>query len=512
MRSKKAHGQGVAHRGLNPSKVMLTKSGVKLLDFGMLPANGENLQYTAPEGLEGKDAGPRGDVFAFGAILYEMVTGKKAFDGRSRAVLIAAIATADPEPLPHAALQHVVQRCLEKDPEDRWQTAHDLLIRLRWLAESGASAGAQTPSGDKKKLIRIWGAAAALLIAGLAYPAALYLRGPAEPAAFQLRIPTRGLIGSADFALSPDGQTVVVALQPDTGQPSSLYIRPVGAVTFQKLGGTNDASQPFFSPDSRFVAFTTGGRLKKVSVAGGSPQDIAAAPGFSGGAWNRDGTILFGSAKGIYRVSDQGGTPAAVSTPDAPESGHYWPSFLPDGQHFVYLAWSEQAANRALFIGQLGSKARTRLMSAESNAEYAEPGYLVFHREGSLFAQAFDAKKLALKGDPVHLADEVSSSGENGRGDYDVSQNGVLLYSQGQSGRSGRGNANTNVQMGWLDRSGAKIADAGDPESYGDLDLSPDGKLIAVTKEDAGSPGADIWVIDWQRAGVATRFDAGPRR
>jgi len=209
-------------------------------------------------------------------------------------------------------------------------------------------------------------------------------------------------------------------------------------------------------------------------------------------------------------VSAEGGKPVAVTTVEPPETGHYWPSFLPDGQHFLYLAWSTQAANRAVFAGKLNSKERTRLMAGESNAAYAAPGYIVFHREASVFAQPFDPAKLAIHGDPVHIADDVSSSSGNGRGNFDVSQNGSLLYFQGASGPAGRAQIlNTATQWGWLDRTGRFLSYAGDAGPYGDFDVSPDEKLIAVTKQDSGTSG-DIWVVDWQRAGVTSRVTMDP--
>jgi Tol biopolymer transport system component len=527
----KSHLAGVTHRALQPSKVILTSTGAKLLDFGLaepktldasatspkglsLPSGDAGLQYTAPECLEGREADSRSDIFAFGAILYEMVTGKKAFEGKSRAVMIAAIATTDPDPVsktqPGAPplLQHIIQRCLAKDPEDRWQTAHDLMIQLRWLVERDGRA-ALAPTRKMDRLTRLLLAVAACLILALAVPAALYLRGSGEPGPFQFRVPVRGL-NTSDIALSPDGQAIALVARPNTGQPPSLYVRRVGSVAFQRLGGTDDASQPFWSADNRFIAFVAGGRLKQVSAAGGAPKDIAEAQGFSGGAWNREGTILFGSAKGVCRVSAEGGKPSAITTVDSKETGHFWPSFLPDGRGFLYLAWSGQAANRAVFLGKLDSKEKTRLMAAESNAAYAAPGYIVFHREASLFAQAFDPKSRVLSGDPVHVADDVASSSGNGRGNFDVSQNGSLLYFQGAGAPAGRGQILfTNVQWGWADRAGRSQGYAGEAGPYGDFDLSPDGKLIAVTKQEAG-PGADIWVIDWQRAGVATRLTLDP--
>jgi Tol biopolymer transport system component len=537
----KAHLAGVTHRCLQPSKVVLGASGAKLLDFGLAdaksappeavaataaagvtspkglaaPVADAGLAYTAPEILEGKEGDWRSDIFAFGAMLYEMAAGKKAFDGRSRAVMIAAIATTSPEPIAKsqprapALLQHIVDRCLAKDPDERWQTAHDLLVQLRWIGAGGKLAAEEGSTHGMGRLTKVLLAAAATLTAVLAVPAALYWRGTPEPAAFQFRVPVRGL-STADIALSPDGNMIAMVARPNTALPAALYVRRTGGLAFQRLGGTEDAAQPFWSADSLSIGFIVGGRLKRVSAAGGAPKDIADAQGFSGGAWNRDGTILFGSSKGLFRVSAEGGKPVAVTTLDGQETGHYWPSFLPDGKGFVYLAWSGQVGARAVFAGKLESKEKTRLMNSESNALYAAPGYLVFHRESSLFAQAIDTGKPAMRGEPIHVADDVSSSSGNGRGNFDVSQNGSLIYYQGANAPAGRGGIMFSaVQWGWVDRSGRPIEPAGEPGPYGDFDLSPDGKLIAVTKQDSG-PGADIWVIDWQRAGVSTRLTLDP--
>ena len=275
----KAHLAGVIHRDLQPSKIFLTAAGAKLLDFGLAepvtpdasatspkglpPAGGDTgLAYTAPECLQGQTPEDRSDIFSFGTILYEMVTGKKAFEGKSRAVMIAMIATTDPDPLAKtqpaapALLQHVIDRCLAKDPQDRWQTFHDLVVQLRWMIEtSGRLSAGDTPT--LSKLTRRLLAAAALLVLALAVPAALYLKGAPDPGAFQFRVPVRGL-SSGEIALSPDGQTIAMVARPNTSQAAALYVRRVGAVTFQRLGGTDDASQPFWSPDSRFIAFMAG--------------------------------------------------------------------------------------------------------------------------------------------------------------------------------------------------------------------------------------------------------------
>ena len=528
-----AHRIGVMHRNLQPSKVVLAEGGAKLLDFGLpapppalvaaaaaknakTSAQGADagLCYTAPECLEGNEGDARSDIFSFGTVLYEMVTGTKAFEGKSRAVLLAAIATADPDPISKnqpaapAMLQHIVDRCLAKDPADRWQTAHDLLVQLRWMSEGGGVQSTATTAREKITWALV--GVAALLVVASSVPAALYLRGPGDPAPFEFRVPVRGL-STSDTAISPDGQAIALVARPSSGDPAAIYVRRVGAVTFQRLGGTDEAVQPFWSPDSRHIAFVSGSRLKQVAAAGGAPKDISDAPGFAGGAWNQDGIILFGSDKGVMRVSAEGGTPAPVTAAESGETGHLCPNFLPDGRHFLYLAWSDQQGGRAIFVGSLDSKTRTKLMPSQSNALYA-PGYILFHRAGSLFAQAFDAGKLALRGEPVHVADQVGSGSSSGRADFSVSQEGSLLYYQGGSAPSGRARILSGVtQWGWATRGGGAAENpyAGEPAPYGDFDLSPDGKLIAVTKQEGG-PGADIWVIDWQRAGVSTRLTLDP--
>ena len=283
----KAHGEGVVHRDLKPSNVMLAVNCVKLLDFGLaklkpaaanpspMPARADattpgmiigTLQYMAPEQLEGAEADARTDIFAFGTILYEMITGRKAFDGKTRPLLIAAIVSLDLGPLSKAqpatppALDHLAKRCLAKDPEERWQTAHSLIVQLEWIAGGGSAAGVSTAAAagqrKKEKLTRILLAAAAVLIAVLALPAFFYLRGSGEPDAFRFNVPVLGL--SADnIALSPDGKTIALVAQPEVGGTSSLHLRPVGSVTIGQVGGTTDAVQPFWSPDSRFVAFVS---------------------------------------------------------------------------------------------------------------------------------------------------------------------------------------------------------------------------------------------------------------
>jgi eukaryotic-like serine/threonine-protein kinase len=528
----KAHSEGITHRDLKPSNIMLATAGTKVLDFGLAkpktekvgtrPSQGtsvtpESLEYKAPEQLDGAEADARTDIFAFGVLLYEMVTGGKAFQGKNVPLLVTAIATLDPDPLSKAepdcppALDHIAKRCLVKSLDDRWQTAHDLLVQLKWIADIGGASLAAARRRQKRERLILALTAAAFFVVTLAVTSARSYLGNArnQEEAFQFRVPVAGLSAS-DITLSPDGKMLALIAKPSPQEPSSLFVRLVNSPTFRRLGGTDEASLPFWSPDSHSIAFAANGRLKRVEASGGAPKDLGEAANFGGGTWSRDGVIVFGSPKGLYRVSAEGGKAEAISTLDKQETGHFWPSFLPDGKHFLYSAWSVDAGSRGVFIGELGSKNKSRLMAADSNAIYADPGYVVFHREATLFAQPVNAKKLALTGEPLHVADQVAFSSTNGRGSFDVSQNGVLTYFQdpgGRGGTSSRANATPNWQWGWRDRKGSQITLAGVPGSYGDMDVSPDGKLIAVTQVDAA---ADIWVIDWQRAGVSYRVTLDP--
>ncbi len=558
----RAHRQDVVHRDLKPANIMLSRDGgtrsgatraartgsahTKLLDFGLakwatsdqgkslaaqptrldVTAQGTilgTLQYMAPEQVEGKAADARTDIFAFGAVLYEMLTGKKAFEGKSQASLIGAIMKAEPRPISHlqpltpAVLDHVVARCLAKDPDERWQDAHSVKLKLQWIARNrSVPTGVESRGRSWPELAAT--AAIAVLLAGVSVPAYLYWRGAAVPEPIQFRHTISGL-SEPDFAVSPDGQTIAFVAKPDSAGAASLYVRPVRALTAVKLAGTDNATQPFWSPDSRFIGYVGGGKLRKVAASGGAPQDVCDAREVSGAAWSvtQGGTIVFGSPKGLFAVSAEGGqaTPATELAQD--ETGHFWPSVLPDGRHLVYLGWSENPANRAIYAGSLDSKERTKLVAAESSPVYAASGagsrrgaagYLFFSRRSTLFAQPFDAGGRRFTGDPVQVAGEVSS-GTNGRGNFAVSQSGVLLYFQGSSAATGGRAGATNSQYNWAAEKGGTGGVAVETGSYGDMDLSPDGRLIAITRQDGGAATADIWVIDWARAAVSHRVTSG---
>jgi Tol biopolymer transport system component/serine/threonine protein kinase len=560
----KAHQQGLVHRGLRPATVFLTKGATKsdppiakLLDLGLvepaltgsavadaavagIAAGGVGMQsvlptqapataqsavvasvdYLAPEQIEGRAADPRTDVFAFGVLLYEMLTGKRAFEGKSRAVLMAAIMTAEPDPLLAAqplappSLDHVLKRCLAKDPDDRWQTTHDLLLQLRWVSGSG-NVAAIAADKRSRRMTQIAVAVASISVAVLATPIAVYLKGSAPPEPFQFRTPVVGFNNTADISVSPDGQRLAFVARPIDQQPASIFVRPVDSLVSQRLGGTDDATQLFWSADSQYIAFVAGGKLRKVEAKGGPPQDITPVDGVSGGTWNEAGTIIFGSAKGLFTVNAEGGKAAPLTTLEKSETGHFWPCFLPDGRHYVYQAWSADSTGRALYIGEVGSKNRTKLMAAETNVAYAgaaDNGFLVFHREATVFARPFDVAKLTFIGDnAVQLAGGVAFDPADGRGSFHVSRGDVLVYFQGEGGGGGpvgRGGVAANMQLGWVSRSGPVVAGVGDAATQGDFDLSPDGRLVAVTRTDGGS--ADIWIIDWQRAGNATKLTLDP--
>jgi Tol biopolymer transport system component len=482
------------------------------------------LQYMAPEQLEGHEADARTDIFAFGVMLHEMITGKRAFEGKSQVLLISSIATSEPEPLsaiqPETppALEHVVRTCMAKNPDDRWQTARDLLAELRWIAAGGAAASAILPAsgprGRRLAHLRYGLAAAAALVLLLGIPAYSYVT--AGDAAVETRyrlwsLPFRSQPHQdGSFAISPDGRNLVFrADEVGPTDPNALYVGTVGAVTYRRLPGTEEPTQPFWSPDGRHVAFLAEGRLKRVEASGGPPAIITAAPSFMGGAWNPDGVIIFGSSSGIYRVSAEGGAPDLVTTVGEGENGHYWPHFLPDGRRFLYLAWSTDPARRAIFVASLDSDERTEVMAAESNAAFTAAGHLVFHRSGAVYAQAIDPDAMVPLGEPTRIADGVSFAGGQGRGLFEVSRDGVLVYSEGGSSTNlGSSPETWMLQPTWVERTGTEIARVGPYYPYRGAEVSPDGTRIALHRHD--DAGGDVWVIE--PSGADTRITYAPER
>jgi Tol biopolymer transport system component/predicted Ser/Thr protein kinase len=571
----KAHRRGIVHRDLKPANVMLTKSGTKLLDFGLAKFAKEGtvsptsdspttmrsgtdltspgtvigtLQYMAPEQLEGLEADARTDIFSFGVLLHEMITGKRAFQGKSRVLLMSAIATSEAppvsslEPSASPALDHVVKTCMAKEPADRWQTARDLLAELEWIAEGGAETTASAPVAAATTRRR-WLTRAAFVGAGLGGGALVafattFWRGAPASDELRFRVPIQlaaetttaggrgagagaaqgyqGVSGPAVFnaasaAISPDGRTIAFVARQVQADPWLLYVRPVGAVTPQRLPGTEDATKPFWSADSKSIAFVSGGKMKRVEATGGPPQPICDAAGFSGGTWNKDGVILFGTAQGVYRVPAQGGKAEAITHPAESEAGHYWPQFLPDGRHYLYTVWSGQVAGRSIVAGSLDDpQLKTRILVAGSNAAYADAGYLVFHRESSVYAQPFSASKLSVSGEPTRIADQITFDSATGLGHFSVAPTGALLYFfNSTSSNSGQGSPSSDLsewQFTWISRTAQILDPVGPPGVYRGVDVSPDTKRVAVHRHDAN--GGDIAVFEPRGSDTRLTFDA----
>ena len=548
----KAHRQGIVHRDLKPGNVMLTKSGVKLLDFGLakFQAGGRDavasgvsrlatemqasqpltergtvlgtFQYMAPEQLEGKDADSRSDIFAFGAVLYEMATGKKAFSGTSQASLIGSILRDDPpaiseiSPMIPPALNRVVKTCLAKDPEDRFQTAHDAKLQLQWIAEGGSQAGLPAPVVARRKNREklAWAvAAAAIVAAGLATVGYLR-RAPAERlrlSAFLLP-PEKSefdvsAANSGSLTISPDGRHATFAAKDADGK-MVLWLRSLGDLAAKPISGTKGATFPFWSPDSRFLAFFAEGKLQKVDISGAPPLPVCDAPNGRSGAWNREGVILFSpdSTTGLFRVLSAGGAPKPATTLDAAraETTHRWAAFLPDGRHFLYMAGSHSTGSKsesnAIFVGALDSNEKTLLLQARSNVVYAS-GYLLYMRERILLAQRFDPGARRLVGEAVPVAEGAQYDPAYFRGVFAASDDGVLLYAIGSAG-------SLATRLSWMDRTGKSIGGPfGEPAEYSSLSIAPDGKRIAAGINDPTTGAASIWLFDGR--GVRTRFTFG---
>jgi serine/threonine protein kinase len=535
----KAHRQGIIHRDLKPGNIMITKSGVKLLDFGLaklqapvgpqflsgisvLPTEQRDLtaegtiigtiQYMSPEQLEGREADARTDIFALGLVLYEMATGRKAFTGKSQASLISAILKDEPasistiQPMAPPAFDRVVKTCLAKDPEDRWQTAHDVMLELKWIAEGGSQPIISAPAVTRRRIREYlaWTLATIFLIASIVL-AILHLRQPVEHKQLMrlsLLPPEKTILLFSK--ISPDGLKIaLVGVDPSGKQ--SLWVRSIDSLTAQALPETEGAQFPFWSPDSRKVGFFADGKLKKIEVSGGRPQVLYDAPVASGGTWSQDGVILFagyqdGPKASIYRISSSGGAASPVTRVDWPrEEAHRWPCFLPDGKHFLFLGDAYRTENHHLRIGSLNSSdAPTLLTPLISNIEYAG-GNVMFVRRGVLVAQRFDPNKLLFSGEPFPVTEEVAQTLGNHKFDFSGSENGILAYRR----------SNPNSDITWFDRTGKRLGSIGEPGRFVHVDLSPDGKHAVAERLDPDGRNGDIWMYDFAR-NITTRLTFDP--
>jgi len=535
----KAHKLGITHRDLKPANIMLTKSGAKLMDFGLAKESGPaalsvaltemtadqakltqegtiigTLQYMAPEQLEGKEADPRTDIFALGEVIYEMATGQPAFSGKSRASLIAAILTTEPppiaqlQPMTPPALDRVVKKCLAKDPDERWQSASDLAGELSWIAEAGSQTAQAKhgPTGRQRWERGGWLLAATFFLLVIAGGAAWWRADNRRlaPMYFHASVP----FAANDVALSPDGHWLAMAAYSAQVSNSLLWTHEVGSRRSNSIEGTEGASYPFWSPDSRFIGFFADGKLKKVEASGGQPQVLCDAPIGRGGTWNRDGVILFSpnGFGGVFRVSSSGGSPVEVTKPDASrsETSHRWPVFLPDGKHFLYLGanFSGQLENNAIFLGSLDSQEKRLIVSTSANAAYAEPGYLLYLRDSkTLVSQPFDPRRYVLSGEPHTLSDEVLSFPTIDRAVFSVSTGAILVTQTGKGA--------SLSQLMWFDRSGNPAGTVGSAAAYNNVRISPDGHKIAVNQTEPGGRNVDIWIFEPAR-GATSRLTFDP--
>jgi eukaryotic-like serine/threonine-protein kinase len=520
-----AHRKGVTHRDLKPSNILVAKQGIKLLDFGLakqaapLPQDGATLtqaltsqgqilgtlQYMAPEQLQGKETDARSDLFSFGCVLYEMLTGKRAFEGGSAASVVAAILEREPAPLTAAPpLERVVRRALAKDPDQRFQTARDLKAALTWALEQPPPSAAAKPGRRWQ-----WIAAVTLVIGALVGWSVSHFRQPsAEDRVLRLQInPPEGgqfvLGGASNFggiALSPDGRnaTYVASANGNTG----LWVRPLGGTTARLIAGTGGAGSPFWSPDGKSIAFYSGNKMLRVDLAGGTPSPICdTGSSGRGGTWSADGRILFGSlGSGLSQVAASGGTPSPLTRLDASrgEIGHRYPQMLPGGG-FLFHVQSAKPENTGVYAASLAKPGdRILVVRTDTNAVYTPggdgKGYLLWLRGRTLFAQEFDADSHKLSGEPHPLADPVAKSGFYGQMYVAVPAGGTLLYSA----------ANLASQFTWFDRAGNPIGVVGEAGEYSAFRLSPDGRRIVVSRVGAGDSG--LWLLELDRGGVASRF------
>jgi Tol biopolymer transport system component len=513
----KAHRAGIVHRDLKPANVMITKAGVKLLDFGLaktmapiasvsagtmtaarpLTARGAvagTVQYMSPEQLEGRPVDARSDLFALGAVIYEMATGQKAF----RTTL---------KPLAPAALDRLVRVCLADNPDDRYQSAHDVGLQLAAIAADGNVPALASPGGTARWMSRA--IVAAVLVAAVATVVFAALRPSRVPTPiavtrFPLPPPSGGgFLESPEvptLAVSPDGSRIAFAAF-DASGVLRLWIRDVAALDATAIPGTDGATSMFWAPDGRLLAFIAGDKLKRLDVAGGAPVTICdVRPGIdSFGTWGRDGQILFASVEGeaIFRVAASGGVPTVWLKPDAArgEARFNWPTYLPDGRRVLFLQRRKDGSGQ-LMLADPGTPPRA-LMPLQSKAQYVDPGYLVFAADGALVGRRFDLARGEVTGDPFSIAPSVGYFFSTTVARFAASLNGTLVYQSHHN----------EQRLVWFDRTGKELGAIGARGEYKNPRLSPDERRVAFDRMLAGA--YDVWAMDLERQ-AETRLTLSP--